>query len=75
MLDISKPCQTRDGRIALILETERAGGFGGYQYPIRAKVEHPNNHGEWVEWSYLRDGRWKSNEAENNNDLLNRTLT
>jgi hypothetical protein len=71
MFNPKNPCQTRDGRAAVIICTDRVGGFGGYQYPIQAKVEHPNHAGEWVEWTYLADGRWKSNETANNNDLVN----
>jgi hypothetical protein len=71
MFDPEKPCQTRDGRAAHVICKDRVSGFGGYQYPIRARVEHPNNADMWVVWSYLSDGRWKSNEASNNNDLVN----
>lgn len=72
MLDTNKPVQTRDGRKAKILKTDQAiSEGGGYIYPIRAKVEHPNDPGKWVEWNYLADGRWKSNETHNNNDLVN----
>lgn len=65
--------QTRDGRAAVILSTRNNRTEGGYSYPIRARVEHPNESGKWVEWSYMDDGRWKSNEPENGNDLITRS--
>ncbi len=70
--DPSKPVRTRDGRKAEIIATNQTvSEGGGYVYPIRARVEHPNHPGEWVSWNYLADGRWKSNEAKNHNDLVN----
>ena len=74
MFDPALPAQTRDGRAAIVLSTTDERKMGGYAYPIRAKVEHPNEPGEWVEWGYMPNGRWKSNDPENNNDLVNRAL-
>jgi hypothetical protein len=74
MFNPNKPCMTRDGREAYVTSTKQEKIIGGYEYPIRAKVKHPNIPGEWVEWAYLPDGRWKSNESENNNDLVNQNL-
>lgn len=71
-MDITKPVRTRDGRKAEIIRADQTvSEGGGYVYPIRAKVEHPNKPGEWVEWNYLADGRWKSNDCKNPNDLIN----
>lgn len=70
--DPSKPVRTRDGRAARILATNQTKTEGGgYIYPIRAEVEHPAKPGETICWNYLADGRWKSNEARNRNDLVN----
>ena len=69
--DPSKPVATRDGRAAVVLSTTSTHTMGPYAYPIQAKVEHPNEPTGWVAWHYLPDGRWKSNEDENNNDLIN----
>lgn len=70
-LDMSKPIATRDGRAAII--ESRDGGFtmGGYRYPIEARVEHPNEPGAWVRHPYMVDGRYKSNDQTNHNDLVN----
>lgn len=74
MFDPAKPACTRDGRAARVLGTDASRVVGGYAYPIVAEVEHPNKRGEWVRWSYMRDGGWKSNEPNNRNDLVNRTI-
>lgn len=71
MLDTTKPVRTRDGRKASILVTDQnVTEGGGYRYPIRARVEHPCGDGV-IEWNYMADGRWKSNETHNHNDLVN----
>lgn len=70
-LNTNKAVQTRDGRAAIILSTNDRRTMGGYEYPIRAKAEHPNEPGNWVEWGYMSDGRWKSNEPDSGNDLIN----
>ena len=70
--DPTKPVRTRDGRTARILATDQTvSEGGGYVYPIRAEVEHPNKPGARVQWNYLANGRWKSNDAHNRNDLVN----
>jgi hypothetical protein len=72
LLDVTKPVRTRDGRKARIIATDQTvTEGGGYIYPIRAEVEHPNERGKFVRWNYLADGRWKSNERRNHNDLVN----
>lgn len=73
--DPSKAVRTRDGRKATILsKDERRMEGGGYVYTIRARVEHPNEPGKTVCWNYLPDGRWKSNEDSNPNDLVNERI-
>ena len=67
VFDVCKPYQTRDGRAARITSIT----YGDTSYPICAKVEHPNEPGRWVEWNYMADGRWKSNDNNNPNDLVN----
>lgn len=71
MIDTSKAIRTRDGRKARIIATNSTHMMGPYRYPIIAEVEHPNEPGQWVRWHYMEDGRWKSNEPGNHNDLLN----
>ena len=61
---------TRDGRAAHILSMTSTHVEGPYHYPILAEVEHPNEPGQWLRWHYLADGRWKSNDNANNNDLI-----
>ena len=73
-IDFSKPLRTRDGRRARLVETGRFMKEGGYSYPVRAKVQHPNDRSKWVEWNYMANGRWKSNDPLNNNDLVNHCL-
>lgn len=70
-LDTTKPIKTRDGRAAYIVGTNGRQRMGKYLYPIIAEVEHPNESGQWVAWHYLPDGRWKSSESKNNNDIIN----
>jgi len=65
------PVCTRDGRAAFIEGSNRSHFEGSYRYPILARVEHPNEHKQWVRWHYMLDGRWKSNDPENGNDLVN----
>ena len=65
------PVQTRDGRAAYIEASDEQHREGPYCYPIRARVEHPNEPGKWVLWHYMPDGRWKSNDPQNGNDLVN----
>lgn len=70
--DPTKPVRTRDGRNARIIATDQTvTEGGGYVYPIRAEVAHPNERGKKVRWNYLADGRWKSNDSRNHNDLVN----
>lgn len=71
MLDITKPICTRDGRASRLLETGCSYTIGGYLYPLKAEVEHPNCPGEWVSWHYMLNGQWKSNDINNPNDLIN----
>lgn len=74
-LDTNRPVRTRDGRKARIIATNQTvSEGGGYVYPIRAQVEHPNEPGSFVEWNYLADGRWKSNDHHNHNDLVNESV-
>lgn len=61
---------TRDGRAARIVSMTETHQMGPYLYPIRAEVEHPSEPGQWVTWHYMADGRWKSNDPENHNDLV-----
>lgn len=73
--DPNLPVRTRDGRKARILRTDQTvSEGGGYIYPIRAAVEHPNDPKQFVEWNYLADGRWKSNDPRNHNDLVNERI-
>lgn len=65
-----QPVMTRDGRAARILSFTEKHAEGPYHYPILAEVEHPNEVGTWVRWHYMADGRWKSNDPENGNDLV-----
>lgn len=70
--DPTKPVCTRDGRKARILRTNQVySEGGGYNYPIRAEVQHPSDLGKMIQWNYLEDGRWKSNDPCNHNDLIN----
>jgi hypothetical protein len=73
LFDPTKPCRTRDGRKAIILTTDQTKMEGPYSYPIRAKVQHPDNgrSDEWVEWNFMANGQWKSNDSHNHNDLVN----
>lgn len=61
---------TRDGRDARLLSVTEQHMEGPYPYPILAEVEHPNEPGNWLRWHYLADGRWKSNDPANGNDLI-----
>ncbi len=70
-LDLSAPLRTRDGRAVRLLSANSPQQMGPYTYPILAEVEHPNSPGEWVRWHFLRCGHWKSNDDQNNNDLVN----
>ena len=71
-LDVTKPVRTRDGRKARIIAADQTvSEGGGYVYPIRAEVEHPNDPKKVIRWNYLADGRFKSNEDRNPNDLIN----
>ena len=73
--DPNKPVRTRDGRKAVILsKDDRRMEGGGYVYTIRAEVEHPNDPKLTVRWNYLPEGRWKSNEDRNPNDLVNERI-
>lgn len=75
MFDPSKPVRTRDGRKATIIATDQTVTEGGGSiYPIRARVEHPNDPRKTVEWNYLANGRWKSNDMNNHNDLVNESF-
>jgi hypothetical protein len=69
-LDINRPLRTRDGRRARYIANDRPTVMGGYAYPLRVSVEHPNEPGAWTEWDYMLDGRWKSNDPDNHNDLI-----
>lgn len=70
-IDLTKPICTRDLRAARIIGADSAHMMGPYRYPIVAEVEHPNEPGQWVRWNYMSNGQWKSNDHENNNDLVN----
>ena len=71
-LNTEAPIITRDGRPAYIVATgQTVSEGGGYVYPIRAAVVYPNEPGSSIEWNYLADGRWKSNEHSNHNDIIN----
>lgn len=61
---------TRDGRSAKIISVNETSKMGGYEYPILAEVEHPNEAGEIVRWHFMANGQWKSNDSCNNNDLI-----
>ncbi|MCJ2005496.1 hypothetical protein, partial [Methylobacterium sp. J-092] len=56
ILDLSQPIQTRDGRAARLISTNETHQSGGYIYPLRAEVEHPNKPDRWKSWFYMRDG-------------------
>lgn len=70
-VDLARPIATRDGRVAILERTDGSLVAGGYRYPVVARVEHPNEPGEWVRHAYMADGRWKSNDPCNGNDLVN----
>lgn len=70
ILRTDQAVMTRDGRAARILSFTEPHQEGPYPYPILAEVEHPNEVGAWVRWHYMADGRWKSNETDNHNDLV-----
>lgn len=70
-LNVASPIATRDGRAAVIERIDSNQTVGSYAYPVVARVEHPNEPGEWVRWNYMADGRWKSNDPGNHNDLVN----
>lgn len=61
---------TRDGRAARVLSFVEPRVEGPYPYPILAEVEHPNEPGAWLRWHFMADGRWKSNDDRNPNDLV-----
>lgn len=69
-LRADQPVMTRDGRAARILSFTEQHQEGPYFYPILAEVEHPNEIGAWLRWHYMADGRWKSNDPHNGNDLV-----
>lgn len=70
MLRNDQPVMTRDGRAARILSFTERHTMGPYHYPILAEVEHPSEVGGWLRWHYMADGRWKSNDDANGNDLV-----
>lgn len=70
-LDLTAPIRTRDGRAVRLISTTDTHKMGPYNYPLRAEVERPNDPGGWTAWHYMRDGRWKSNDPCNGNDLVN----
>lgn len=70
-IDLNAPLRTRDGRAVRLISDDTPQTMGPYIYPILAEVEHPNKSTGWVRWHYLRCGHWKSNDGENNNDLVN----
>ena len=70
ILRTDQAVMTRDGRAAHILRFDDKHTEGPYAYPIWATVEHPNEIGQWVHWHYMADGRWKSNDPANPNDLI-----
>jgi hypothetical protein len=70
--DPAAPVRTRDGRAAVIEALDDPHMMGPYHYPIVASVQHPNDPGQWVRWHYMLNGRWKSNDQENGNDLVNK---
>ncbi len=70
MLRSDQQVMTRDGRAARILSFTAAHTEGPYHYPILAEVEHPSEIGGWIRWHYMADGRWKSNDPKNPNDLV-----
>lgn len=70
ILRTDQAVMTRDGRAARILSFTEAHSEGPYAYPVLAEVEHPNETGAWLRWHYMADGRWKSNDPENDNDLV-----
>jgi len=61
MLEINKPVQTRDGRKARIIATDKKG-----EYPIVALI----NDCETIILSYTKEGHQISN-CENKTDLIN----
>ena len=71
LIDVTQPLRTRDGRAVRLISADTPQQMGPYTYPILAEVEHPNKPGRWVRWHYLRCGHWKSNDDQNDNDLVN----
>lgn len=70
MINPELQVMTRDGRQAKIVAVDASHDMGGYQYPIVAEVDHPNDPGALVLWHYMANGQWKSNDSCNNNDLI-----
>lgn len=70
MMRTDAQVMTRDGRKATILSRTERRVMGPYEYPILAEVEHPNDPEKMVLWHYLANGRWKSNDDSNPNDLI-----
>ncbi|MCJ2007297.1 hypothetical protein, partial [Methylobacterium sp. J-092] len=53
----------RDGRAARLISTNETHQSGGYIYPLRAEVEHPNKPDRWKSWFYMRDGCERSRDG------------
>lgn len=70
ILRTDQQVMTRDGRAARILSFTERHTSGPYSYPILAEVEHPSEIGSWLKWHFMSDGRWKSNDDANPNDLV-----
>ena len=70
MIRLDAQVMTRDGRAATIISRTERHVMGPYEYPILAEVEHPNDPMQTVLWHYMADGRWKSNDPCNPNDLI-----
>lgn len=70
MIRLDAHVMTRDGRAATIISRTESHVMGPYEYPILAEIENPNDPSQKVRWHYMADGRWKSNENNNHNDLI-----
>ena len=66
MIDLKKPVQTRDGKAARIICTDRTNS----EYPVVALVYLPDDFGEQLE-TYTLKGRYSQANVDNPYDLVN----
>ena len=71
MLDLSKPLQTRDGREAILMQTDSTFKIGTYAYPLVALVEHATESSGFVKTHFTKDGRWHHAKHFDPADLIN----